>query len=292
MRSRSAASAMASRAVPTAGRRGTSCSGAVPRPPGLASGSRRRRWRHPRRRDARARACTRVAQAAASLDLRSRRERRRQQDDAEIRVAARGGERRLDRAQDALADLERRLPRSDGAAASALLEMGDLHAVAAGVDVHVAGFQGVELGEAGGEEGLARSRSRSSRALARRPLMRAHGGRESPRRSASAMSTSVTLCRPRHAGLELTSSTRRRAVGARIRVDAGVVGIDGGDARRPPGAAISGVGCAGRPGLPPWCTLVIQVAAAAPHGGDDAGARGDDAPILESRVALPPDGDT
>ena len=45
---------------------------------------------------------------------------------------------------------------TQGAAADgARLELGDLHAVAAGVDVHVAGFERVELGAAGGEEQIA-----------------------------------------------------------------------------------------------------------------------------------------
>ena len=96
--------------------------------------------------------------------LGGRGERRAQQQDAEIGVAAGGGERGLDGAEDACADAnagrgdERR--RRDGAR----LELGDLHAVPGGVDVHVAGLQCVELGAAGGEEKLADLRSRSSRA--------------------------------------------------------------------------------------------------------------------------------
>ena len=141
--------------------------------------------------------------------------RRCKQEDAEVGVAAGGGERRLDRVADARADFQVAIgdPRRGGR--GGFLEVRGLHAVAAGMDVHVAGFERGELGAAGGEEKIARL------GLAQAGHRRARWWSATAARKsstiASATSTSETLCSPRQEGLLLTSSTMSRPSGAAMR---------------------------------------------------------------------------
>ena len=141
-----------------------------------------------------------------------------QQNDAEIGIETRCAEAGLCCPQNALADLECRGSAMKGAAAfGGALERCDLHAVAGAVDVHVAGLQGGELRVARGEKrGLDVACGSAALVIARH----ARCARTVRRKScamASAMLMSATVCSPRHAGLELTSSTCNCPFGARIR---------------------------------------------------------------------------
>ena len=163
-----------------------------------------------------------IAQARVAGYLGRGGEGRAQQQDAEIGVAAGGGERGFDGAQDARADLLAGGRDQGRGGDGARLELGHLHAVAAGVDVNVAGLEGLELGAAGGEEQIARSALALRRDMVLDAALmcaadarRRRGG--NPRRSFRAMSTSETLCSPRQDGLLFTSSTSRRPSGVRMR---------------------------------------------------------------------------
>ena len=290
MRSRSAASAIASSSVDASGASATSCSGdrAEAGRVGEADGG-EDVGRHRLRRGVRGRrAAGRAGPMPASVSPRPRRA---------ARTAAGCRDWCCSRRRRSVASTARRMRcadarapdrRSNGAAAAAALPRSAPTSMPwpPAWTCTLPGFSA-----ASSARQAARNRPRDLVSL--RPGMRRHGAgarrrpRGNPRRSPRRC-----RCRRRFAG-------RARRVGVDLehheppvrradQIDAGVVGADGGAARRQRAARISALGTCAH-GSPPWCTLVIQVPAAARHGGDDAVARDDDAPVLE---ASSPDGGT
>ena len=140
-----------------------------------------------------------------------------QQDDAEIGVLRHFALGRFDREPDAFPHGQTFAPDQRRGRLGAGNELIDGHAVAAAVAMHIAGLQRVEFGKAGVNEasgdrlGLERLGQAPSW-----PSRRAPGSAASRKASTtwSEMRTRETRCKPFQAGIELTSSTRKRPSGA------------------------------------------------------------------------------
>src|SRR6185312_1789124 len=142
--------------------------------------------------------------AAASLGGRS--QRRAEKDDSEIGVLTDRLKGRLDRGADADSDPRAPGRNPSGARFRAANEVGNLHAVAGREPMHVAGLQRVELGEARLDIGR-RDAAVVTAHRARRFRAQRESSSISAEAIASAMLRLLTLCRPLHAGMLLTSST-------------------------------------------------------------------------------------
>ncbi len=140
--------------------------------------------------------------------LRGQRQGRAEQEDAEIGVLADSLHRRLDPAEHTGAEPRpgpRQMGRRDSGARD---EIRDDHAVAGGEGVDIAGLERIELGQTARFVRRRDDGRRQAHATTRRGGLAARTAPRKPRATASAMSTSVTFCRPDQAGMELTSRTR------------------------------------------------------------------------------------
>src|SRR5262249_12794622 len=113
---------------------------------------------------------------------------------------------RLDGVQDSRAHAGARLRERPGSGLGAAEELADIHPMAVGKQVHVAGLRGIELVPARGLERGRHLLGQFGQTAAPRRALCSSAAITSPG-STAAMRTGATFCRPDHAGMLLISST-------------------------------------------------------------------------------------